>query len=433
MVDAALCVNDTYFTQQWGLNNTGQSGGTSGVDIKACDAWQISTGNNVTVAILDHGIDLTHPDLAGNIHPLSYDSENRTSPSIIRGNHGTACAGIVGAVRNNNVGISGVAPNCRIMSISSSLDLNTLNIQQHLAAGVNWAWQNGADVISNSWGSNALQGSFITDAINNALTQGRNGRGCVVVFASGNNNVSTVNYPASLPNVIAVGAIDKCGIRSGRIDIVPNSCDPWCPSCDPGSAYGTSLDVVALGTNVSTTDRQGNAGYNYATSDHNNPAYSDYPNRDYTGKFGGTSAACPHVSGVAALILSVRPDLTQAQVRQAIESTCTKLPGYSFSNNSSHPNGTWNNQVGHGLLNAYAAVHSVIPTITGPSSICFHSAVTYTVANAPAGFTWSCSSNLTPGTASGNSRTFTGNTASGSYGWVAIKIPPLIRIRLPTG
>jgi subtilisin family serine protease len=257
MVDVVQCVNDTYFTQQWGLRNTGQYGGTSGIDIKACDAWQISTGNNITVAVIDEGIDLTHPDLLGNIHPLSFDTENRSSPSIIRGSHGTACAGIAGAIRNNTEGIAGVAPNSRLMSISRFLGNGSLlepNIQQDLATGINWAWQNGADVISNSWGHNALQGSFITDAVNNAVTQGRNGRGCVVVFASGNENASTVNYPASLPNVIAVGAISPCGQRKS-----PSSCDretTW------GSNYGTALDIVAPGVLIPTTDRQGGAGYN---------------------------------------------------------------------------------------------------------------------------------------------------------------------------
>jgi subtilisin family serine protease len=312
MVDVTQCVNDTYWGQQWGLSNTGQYGGTNGIDIKACNAWQLSLGNNVTVAVIDHGIALTHPDLSGNISQQSFDTENGSSPSIVRGNHGTACAGIVGAVRNNSAGISGVAPSCNLMSISSTLSLNTLNIQQHLAGGINWAWQNGADVISNSWGNNALQGTFITDAINNAVIQGRNGLGCVVVFSSGNENASSVNYPASLPNVIAVGAISPCGQRKS-----PTSCDgetTW------GSNYGTNLDVVAPGVLIPTTDIQGNVGYNpnvpIHTGNGGNKITSDYTNQDYTVWFNGTSAACPHVSGIAALILSVRPDLTQAQVRK---------------------------------------------------------------------------------------------------------------------
>ena len=147
------CVHDN----MWGLRNIGQSGGTSGIDIRACNAWQISTGQNVTVAVIDHGIDLGHPDLVANIlNPttLSYDTQNRNSPSLVHGNHGIAVAGIVGAARNNSAGIAGVAPNSRLMSISDRLQVNpndnNFNVlqQQNLAAGINWAWENGADVIN---------------------------------------------------------------------------------------------------------------------------------------------------------------------------------------------------------------------------------------------------------------------------------------------
>jgi subtilisin family serine protease len=346
------CVNDTYFNNQWGLNNTGQNGGTAGIDINACDAWQISTGSNIIVAVLDEGVDLTHPDLVANIHSQSYDTENGTSPSIIRGDHGTACTGIIGAVRNNSTGIAGVAPDCQIMSISNQMTNPTPASRQQRGEGINWAVAHGADVISNSWGS-SVQYQIIDDAINNAVTQGRNGKGCVVVFASGNDYATSVSYPASLSNVIAVGAINRNGQRADF------------------SNYGTALDVVAPGVLIPTTDRQGNNGYNYITTNTNDPAYSDYSNKDYTGKFNGTSSACPHVAGVAALILSVRPDLTQSQVRQAIESTCTKLSGYSYSSNSSHPNGTWNNQTGHGLVNAYAALRSLLFfNIVGATHFC---------------------------------------------------------------
>jgi subtilisin family serine protease len=127
MIDDKLnCVNDQYFANQWGLKNTGQNGGASGIDIKACDAWQTSTGNNTVVAIIDQGVDLTHPDLVANIFPQSYDSESNTSPSKVLGDHGTACAGIIGAVRNNSVGIAGIAPDCQLMSISNSFIIANL-------------------------------------------------------------------------------------------------------------------------------------------------------------------------------------------------------------------------------------------------------------------------------------------------------------------
>jgi len=149
------------------------------------------------------------------------------------------------------------------------------------------------------------------------LRNGRSGKGCVVVFASGNDYQSTVGYPANCnPEVIAVGAISSSGMRASF------------------SNYGSALDVVAPGEDVITTTT--NSGYSSAIS--------------------GTSFACPLVAGVAALVLSVNPDLTQKQVADIIESTAKKCGNYSYTTQSGHTNGTWNNQMGYGLVDAYAAV-----------------------------------------------------------------------------
>lgn len=351
----AHCASDTYFSNQWGLKNTGQQGGITGIDVKICSARNISKGSGVIVAVLDHGILRNHSDLATNSYALSYDTETGTSPSVVWGSHGTACAGVVGA-DDNIIGICGVAPDCQLMSISNKLNTNVINIKQKLADGISWAWQNEADVISNSWGSNALQSGYIDDAISDALTLGRNGLGSVVVFSSGNNNQSSVEYPSSTQGVIAVGAIDRCGVRSGRIDIIPNSCDPWGSNSSPASSYGYNLSVVAPGTKIYTTDLLGNAGYNFSSNS------SDISDRDYTGCFGGTSAACPHVAGVAALILAVNPALTVLQVKTIIEQTAQKVGSYNYSTTIGHPNGTWNNEMGYGLVDAYAAVMAAIPS-----------------------------------------------------------------------
>lgn len=341
MVDGMINSNDTLFANQWGLQNTGQNGGTVGVDIRAPNAWKTSTGANVTVAVLDQGFEMNHPDLQANVIGTGYDAETGRAPSVVRGNHGTACAGIIGARQDNTIGVSGVAPNCRLSSISADLGGTATN--NMLADGINWAVNNGADVISNSWGGGSAS-MLINDAITNALTTGRDSLGTVVVFASGNGNVNGAEYPSnSNADIICVGAIDRCGIRSGRIDIVPRSCDPWCTGCLPGSSFGVPLDVVAPGTNVATTDRQGSNGYNVAAGTAG----------DYT-DFGGTSAACPHIAGVAALILSVNPCLTQRQVGDIIERSAQKLGTYTFT--AGRPNGTWNNEVGYGLVDAEQAV-----------------------------------------------------------------------------
>ncbi len=336
--DSPNCVNDAFFGNQWGLDNAGQNGGTNGTDIRACEAWQATTGDpDIVVAVLDHGIELNHPDMP-NMFPLSFDTETGTLPSMVRGRHGTACAGIIGAAQDNNLGVTGVAPNCQLMSISNSLVGNP-NSRQTRADGLNWAWQNGADIISNSWHS-GVQYQIIDDAIHNALTEGRDGLGCVVVFATGNND-GTVSYPAnSNPDILAVGALSPCGERKN-----PGSCDGegwW------GSNFGTQLDIMAPGVLVSTTDRQGAQGYN---------------NGDYTQTFNGTSAACPHVAGVAALILSVHPCLTQQQVADIIESTAQKVGGYAYQNESGRDNGTWHHEMGYGLIDAVAAVEAAADTL----------------------------------------------------------------------
>ncbi len=329
------CVNDSSFSSLWGLKNSSDST----IDINACDAWNISTGSGVKVAVLDNGIDLNHLDLASNLSPLSYDTETRTSPSGLHGNHGTHVAGTIGAVRNNNLQVVGVAPNSKLMSVSNSFGIqhsNYPNISSNLANGINWAWQHGADVINNSWflghsgcGSNSsFYSALIDNAITNALNKGRNGLGTVVVFISGNirsfNPDTCVHYPAkSNPDILVVGAITSSGRR-------------WY-----GSAYGNKLDVVAPGADILSTIQNNSIA-----------------------RYDGTSMAAPHVSGIAALILSRNPCLKGREVRDIIEKTAQKISPYTYSNSSAHPLGRWNNKMGYGLVDAHAAVLEASETLS---------------------------------------------------------------------
>jgi hypothetical protein len=351
--DLPMCVDDDYFTYQWNLSNTGQYSGISGIDIQFCEAWDITSGNNdIVVAIVDQGIEMDHPDLEDNLYAFSYDTESGTQPSQVLGSHGTACAGIAGASSNNDEGIAGVASDCPLMSVSNSF-ASTPNSRQRRADGINWAWHNGADVISNSWGS-SVQYEVIDEAIDSSLTYGRDGLGCVVVFAAGNDN-TVVEYPAnSNSDIIVVGAMSQCGERKS-----PSSCDGenW------GSNDGETLDIVAPGVKIATTDRQSIEGYNTSSGTAGN----------YFLSFNGTSAATPHVAGVAALILSVNPYLTQDQVRDIIESTARKVRTdlYTYSTTTGRTNGTWNNQMGYGLVDAYAAVIAAAGgPISGPIQVC---------------------------------------------------------------
>ena len=318
--DDASCTNDPDFSQLWGLSNSANPN----IDINACDAWSISEGAGIKVAVLDSGIELTHIDLQANILPVSYDAETNSSPSRIYSDHGTHCAGIIAAVKNNNLQVVGIAPQCKLMSVSTNLPNSTENSRMRRANGINWAWQNGADVINNSW-SSSVRYDVIDDAIENALSFGRNGKGTVIVFATGNNAASTVNYPADCnPDILAVGAISSNGARASF------------------SNYGTALDIVAPGQNILSTVLSNTTANN-----------------------SGTSMACPYVAGVAALVLSVKPELSGQQVRDIIESTAQKVGSYTYQSTSGRPNGSWHNQMGYGLVDAYEAVIAAQNTGTG--------------------------------------------------------------------
>lgn len=397
--DSPLCTNDTHFSNQWGLENTGQSGGANGIDINYCLAQQISTGNqNIVVAVVDQGVELNHPDLP-NMHAISYNTETDTSPSQVLGNHGVACAGIIGADSNNGTGIAGIAPDSPIMSISNSL-AGTPNSRQTRANGISFAWTNGASVISNSWGS-AVQYQIIDDAIDDALTQGRNGLGCIVVFASGNDN-GVVSYPAnSNDDILVVGAMNPCGERK-----TPNTCEGenW------GSNFGSELDIVAPGVLIPTTDRQGANGYNTTAG----------VAGDYTQTFNGTSSACPHVSGIAALVLSVNPDLSATQVNNIIESSAQKVGSYNYINTTGRPNGTWYNEMGYGLVDAYAAVQMAQPIFDDVDQVCFDTNTTINLNNSQNfPVTWQVSYNVNIISSNNNSITIRSKYADNTgTGWV---------------
>jgi len=126
--------------KQWGLYNSRNEG----IDISASKAWTYSTGRGIKIAIVDQGVEVSHKDLVQNIY-MSYDCTKKTSPTATYGDHGTHCAGIAAAVRNNGIQVSGVAPDAKLMA--AGVNFSSTNAVSGLADGINWAWQNGADVI----------------------------------------------------------------------------------------------------------------------------------------------------------------------------------------------------------------------------------------------------------------------------------------------
>jgi thermitase len=326
------------FDEQWALENTGQNGGIAGQDININEAWSLTQGSpNIIIAILDTGIDYFHPDLNTNINGIKklvtgYDALNNTTDQQpgITNTHGTACAGIAAAGAHNGQGIAGVAPFCRLMGvrISKSNEFGILSAKDsQIADGITRAVANGADILSCSWGGGD-DCDAITNAIKDAKSLGRKGKGCVIVFAAGNDN-KKVNYPASLNMVLAITACNQWGERKSY-----NSKDQedwWAGN------YGPEVDVCAPGVNIWTTTNVGQG---------------ELPYRNYDRNFGGTSAATPMVAGIAALILSINPNLTANEVERMIKSSATNLEtlGYDV-------------YTGFGRVNAGAAVQLAVATL----------------------------------------------------------------------
>lgn len=328
------------YSQQYYINNS------NGYDINVTPVWSIQEGasNDITVAIIDSGVDASHEDLSGNVlNGYTVGNVAGKGLPITTNNdscraHGTACAGIV-AAQDNNLGIKGVAYGVKILPVNIMPNNITPDnpdgfaTNSQIAAAIIWAADR-ADILSCSWGGLHLDNS-VRDAIDYARTYGRHGNGCVVTASAGNKYLSylnTINYPANLNGVISVGAVDRSG----------NICSY--------SQRGSNLDLVAFGgdSDIVTLDMMGELGYNYTG------ASGQLANKNYTKKFGGTSAACPQVAGVAALILSVNPFLSEDQVRTILRQTARDLGDLGFDTT-----------YGCGLVNAYNAVRAASLKIDG--------------------------------------------------------------------
>ena len=274
-----------------------------GVDrIDAELAWATSTGAGVKVAIVDTGIDMDHPDLVANIKggfnaiaPRGrYDDPNNFDDDH---GHGSHCAGIVAAV-NNDIGVVGVAPDAWLYGVKV-LGKGGTGKTSDCIEGIQWCADNGMDVISMSWGS-----STYDQAINDACEAAWNA-GCVLVSSAGNSGVESPDgYPSAYPSVMAISATDSSDNMASF------------------SNYGAEIELAAPGVSV----------------------YSCYKEGGYV-TMSGTSMSCPHVSGVAALILAAYPSYTNEQVRQTLWNTAEDLgdPG-------------WDIYYGYGLVDAEAAV-----------------------------------------------------------------------------
>ncbi len=312
--------NDTYFGDQWNL----------GV-VRAEAAWGTATGAGVRVAVLDHGLDPAHADLAANVAG-SYDAVHGTSPATFDSAcnaHGTHVAGIIAAVADNATGIAGIAHGADLLLVdlgdhASSCTMDTVS----LVAGLDWVTNGGsprADVINLSLG-------FDTDsqAVHDAVTAARDA-GITVVAATGNSGAA-VAYPAAYPEAIAVGATGYASDAAGS-------------SVAPYSNAGPQVWVVAPGGSNDGTPSHGVLSTWYTSTADDVYAYEI-----------GTSMASPAVAAVAALMLSTRPGATPQQIAQALADGATDL-GPTGRDDAS----------GYGLVDAPAAIAALAGTAP-PSS-----------------------------------------------------------------
>lgn len=292
---------------------------------RAQEAWALQMGDpGIVIAILDDGVDTTHPDLSAQTIS-TYDSTDPTAPTFTPNpwdGHGTACAGLAIANPQLATGAYGIGRGCSLMAIriaKSPAPRTYWATTTHTIAGaIRWATSRRADVISCSW-SYRIPTMEIHDAIMDARSNGRDGKGAVVVFAAGN-DAGEVAFPANLPGVLAVSASNAYDefktptSRDGQIH--------W------GSNFGPEISVSAPGIDNRTT-RIGGGYFN----------------------FNGTSSSCPLVAGAVGLVLSAAPQLTEAEARAIIMASSDKIEGQV------HPyiDGR-NNRHGHGRLNVENAV-----------------------------------------------------------------------------
>ncbi len=333
---------DPLYPQQWYLNHNGGSQLAVGSHISVEKAWDITRGvRSVVVAVADDSFDLNHPDFQGSgkiVAPRDLkDNDFLPLPDEKEASHGTACAGLAIA-EENGTGIVGVAPGCAFMPIRTTGFLDDQSIDDIFS----WAIEKGASVISCSWGASAVYFPLSLRqraAIARAATQGRKGKGCVILFAAGNANrpidgsVNERNWPKNIlsgntewlsgftvhTDVIAVAASTSLNKKAAYSNW-GNSIAVCAPSnnAPPGmwfeaAGFMETQPAIASSLNglgILTTDEIGTAGYDPG---------------NFTDNFGGTSSATPVVAGVAALVLSANPDLTAGQVKRILQETADKI------------------------------------------------------------------------------------------------------------
>ncbi|HUT85004.1 MAG TPA: S8 family peptidase [Thermodesulfobacteriota bacterium] len=299
--------NDEFYSYQWNFPQ-----------INLPSAWNKSTGSGATVAIVDTGVNPNGNDDFGGRLIQGHNFVKNTNDSSDDNGHGTHVAGTVGEETNNSTGCAGIAFDANILAVKV-MNRRGVGYSRNIIDGIRWAADNGADVINLSLGS-TTSSQTEEDAINYAYN-----KGVVICASSGNDGANTVSYPAAYVNCIAVGAT--------RYD----------KQLAPYSNTGDALDVVAPGGDISVDQNNDGNPDGILQETFTRFLFRYYWDYYY---FQGTSMASPHVAGVAALIISLHPTYTPAQVRNALQSSAQDLGATG-----------WDSSFGWGLIDANASLN----------------------------------------------------------------------------
>lgn len=397
--------NDPLFAEQWPLYNDGSvyEEARSGADINVIPAWTKTAGrSDVIVAVVDEGVEYTHPDLAANMWSgIGKNFCDRDNDDITWGEgHGTHVAGTIAAVSNNGIGISGIAGGtgggngAKIMSceIFHPTDGRYDASSDATAGAIKYAADNGAVICQNSWGYEAgsmslnqwiSQDRAVKEAIDyfiqyagmspDGQTQTGPMAGGVVIFAAGNEYSGQPGYPAAYEPCISVAAV-SCSYEAAWYTNYGSTIDICAPGGGEGANFIYNIDYNE-GYNLSTLPTNLKNGDRFTYTDYNGD--KETTTIDYVsttagyGYMQGTSMACPHVSGVAALIVSQfgAPGFTNEQLKEKLFSTARDIDSYQGTIYNSWDRGTYAGKIGK-LVDAGAVLDSgEVPPVSDQPTI----------------------------------------------------------------
>ncbi|GFP75801.1 S8 family serine peptidase [Clostridium fungisolvens] len=286
-----ISANDSYLANQWYIN-----------DLNILNALQYNSGSNITVAVVDTGIDYNHEDLANKvIGGIDYTGTGSYNDNE---GHGTHVAGTIAAISNNGKGITGIAPSTKLLAVKV-LDANGEGDTLSISQGIIWAADHGAKIINLSLGSSSSD-----QILKNAIDYASN-KGVILVAAAGNDGLKSICYPAAYDNVLSVGATNEANELASF------------------SNFGDKIDLVAPGVNILSTVPSFSNNYEYMS---------------------GTSMATAVASGQLAILASNNPNLTVSSIK-------TNLKNYSYSNN------TIDKSYGAGIIDVTKAIDGQATTL----------------------------------------------------------------------